>query len=191
MQLRKATFSGLHRTAMCFDAAISTDEVGIGSPDASTGALLADIPACGAAGLEGFSPWRSEEVGDGDGEDCGGRRTEDGRGRRRRSRWPVVSWAFCTVAIEENELGLIWAKPSGLIFLYYSGPQSYAKYYAFSPHAHFTATPAARRRRRRSRAASVVLASAAPPLRCRLVAVAGGARRLTSSPSPVPHLRLC
>uniref|UniRef100_A0A0E0KCH0 Uncharacterized protein n=1 Tax=Oryza punctata TaxID=4537 RepID=A0A0E0KCH0_ORYPU len=52
LQLRKATFSGLHRTAMCFDAAISTDEVGIGSPDASTGALLADIAA---SALKGFS----------------------------------------------------------------------------------------------------------------------------------------
>jgi hypothetical protein len=45
LQLRKATFSGRHRTAMCFDAAISTDEVGIGSPEASTGVLLADIAA--------------------------------------------------------------------------------------------------------------------------------------------------
>lgn len=49
MQLRKATFSGRHRTAMCLDAAISTDDVGIGSPEASTGALLADI-AAGAGG---------------------------------------------------------------------------------------------------------------------------------------------
>jgi hypothetical protein len=46
LQLRKATFSGRHRTAMCFDAAISTDDVGIGSPKASTGVLLADIAAC-------------------------------------------------------------------------------------------------------------------------------------------------
>ena len=45
LQLRKATFSGRHRTAMCLDAAISTDDVGIGSPEASTGVLLADIAA--------------------------------------------------------------------------------------------------------------------------------------------------
>jgi hypothetical protein len=35
---------------MCLDAAISTDDVGIGSPEASTGVLLADISA-GVGGL--------------------------------------------------------------------------------------------------------------------------------------------
>ena len=53
MQLRKATFSGRHRTAMCLDAAINTDDVGIGSPEASTGVLLADI-AAGARGSLGL-----------------------------------------------------------------------------------------------------------------------------------------
>jgi len=38
---------------MCLDAAINTDDVGIGSPEASTGVLLADI-AAGARGSLGL-----------------------------------------------------------------------------------------------------------------------------------------
>lgn len=72
LQLRKATFSGRHRTAMCFDAAISTDEVGIGSPEASTGVLLADI-AAGEVDSPGSWSQRS-----------GGEPKERGRGEARR-----------------------------------------------------------------------------------------------------------
>jgi hypothetical protein len=51
LQLRKAKFSARQRTAMCLDAAISTDDVGIGSPEASTVVPLADI-AAGLGDLE-------------------------------------------------------------------------------------------------------------------------------------------
>jgi hypothetical protein len=55
---------------MCLDAAISTDDVGIGSPEASTGVLLADI----SAGVGGA---RRGDLG----EEGGEGRTGDGEGR--------------------------------------------------------------------------------------------------------------
>ena len=73
LQLRKATFSGRHRTAMCLDAAISTDDVGIGSPEASTGVLVADISA-GAGGL-------AVEIWEEEGGEMAKGRTGDGEGR--------------------------------------------------------------------------------------------------------------
>jgi hypothetical protein len=70
---------------MCLDAAISTDDVGIGSPEASTGAPLADI-AAGLGDLE-------EEVRD-------ARRPDPDlclRGRKR-SRY-LCSWALSGLVV--------------------------------------------------------------------------------------------
>lgn len=74
-------FSGWQRTAMCLDAAISTDDVGIGSPEASTGVLLADIAAgVGPRGLLEAS--RLRDLRGGRGRDGENRRTGgDGEGR--------------------------------------------------------------------------------------------------------------
>jgi hypothetical protein len=73
---------------MCLDAAISTDDVGIGSPEASTGAPLADI-AAGLGDLE-------EEVRDARRPDPDG----NGEAMERGERWswgPVVE-ALCQSA---------------------------------------------------------------------------------------------
>jgi hypothetical protein len=101
---------------MCFDAAISTDDVGIGSPEASTGALLADI-AAGAVVSAGSWPWRS---GGGSGRSETATPRREGRRRRREEggdRWPVAWWG---AGGEERLCHSLWFLPSwalpGLIF---------------------------------------------------------------------------
>lgn len=55
LQVMKAMFSERHLTAICFDAAINTDEVGIGSPAAST--LLLAIPAAAKSSVRASRLW--------------------------------------------------------------------------------------------------------------------------------------
>lgn len=109
LQLRKATFSGRHRTAMCFDAAISTDDVGIGSPEASTGVLLADI-AAGAVVSAGSWSWRS---GGGSGRSETATPRREGRKVGTGGQWPGGE-------PEERLCHSLWFLPSwalpGLIF---------------------------------------------------------------------------
>jgi len=95
---------------MCFDAAISTDDVGIGSPEASTGVLLADIAAgavvsagsCGLGDLgEGVGEARRPHP-DGKGGGDGGRKVGTGgqwpggepEERLCHSLWFLPSWAL-------------------------------------------------------------------------------------------------
>ena len=54
-------FSERHLTAMCFDAAISTDDVGIGSPAAST--VLLAIPDAAKSLVTGGIRGSSLEIG--------------------------------------------------------------------------------------------------------------------------------
>jgi hypothetical protein len=65
---------------MCLDAAISTDDVGIGSPAASTGVLLADIAAGagGSWGLLALEIWGRRRWGQRDGQTQTRRGGDDG-----------------------------------------------------------------------------------------------------------------
>jgi hypothetical protein len=69
---------------MCLDAAMSTEEVGIGSPEASTGVLLADI----SAGVVGA---RRGDLGGGGGE----RAKEEDRRWRERGGWGPEEQVRC------------------------------------------------------------------------------------------------